>query len=81
MNLIRTLLWHLDVARRARHARRDPLAGMFVPAPITPVWHPVPSLADDARDELLAAVTFDVRRGVASPDVRAAFVTWKEATA
>lgn len=66
---------------RPRHARRDPLANLPAPASLgTPLWHPVtPSRADDARDELLAAVVFEKRRGTLPPSVHGALVTWLEA--
>lgn len=71
----------LQELHRPRHVRPDPLDYLTPSVPVVPSWLPTSgtSLADDARDELLAAVSFDVRRGVATPDVRAAHTTWIEA--
>jgi len=68
---------------RPRHAPVEVLPGASIPAPLgAPMWHPLtPSRADEARDELLAAVVYEKRRGTLPPSVHGAAIAWIEARA
>lgn len=68
---------------RPRHVRPDPLDYLTRSVPVVPSWLPTSgtSLEADARDELLATVVFEKRRGTLPPSVREAAKTWIEARA
>jgi len=81
MSIIRFLTALFFIERyRPRHTV-DVLPGVTIPASLgVPMWLPLaPSSADQARDDLLAAVVFEKRRGTLPPSVHGAATTWIEA--